>query len=384
MHAVRLVLAASLAGCGFSVGGGTGAMGSDGGTDTPEIDAPVPGDGPVDPDAMGGPKRRVKLTFQNGTRNLALDNFVALVVLDPQRVDYGAIKANGANLRFTDSDGSVLDHQIDEWNAGGTSLVWVRVPRIDASSNADYIYMHYGDPALADNQDPAGTWVGNTAVWHLAQDPGPGGAGDIKDSAGTNHGTASTGMQSGDLVAGAVGRGLQFPGTGTGITANAITLTTYTWSMWIRGTTAPAVASSNKEPINNGDVTFNFAWDHSLAAYVGAAAQRDSGGWRSVAPPALVANTWYFLAGTYDGTNLCIYRDGNAGTCVASGAPQAPNGAFTLGLAASGSATFAGIIDEVRVSGAASPRLRLEAEHVNQRAANANPFVVFSPPEVEP
>jgi len=384
MQVARLILATSLAGCGFSTGTGSGATVDDGGTDAPVIDSPVTGDGPVDPDAMGGPKRRVKLTFQNGTRNIALDNFVALVVLDPQRVDYGAITANGANLRFTDPDGAVLDHQIDEWSSGGISLVWVRVPLIEASSNADYIYMHYGDPVLGDNQDPAGTWTGQTAVWHLAQDPGPGGAGDIRDSAGTNHGTASAGMTSGDLVAGAIGRGLRFVGTGTGITANAIALTTYTWSMWIRGTTAPAVASSNKEPINNGDVTFNFAWDHSMAAFVGAAAQRDAGGWHSVAPPALAANTWYFLAGTYDGTNLCIYRDGNAGTCVASGAPQAPNGAFTLGLAASGSATFSGNIDEVRVSATALSRLRLEAEHVNQRAANANPFVVFSPPEVEP
>ncbi len=376
-----MILAVSATACGFSVSGGTGG---DGGTDAPVIDAPAGDDGPLDPDAMTGPKRRVKLTFQNGTRNLALDNFVALVVLDPQRVSYAAITANGANLRFTDPDGTVLDHQIDEWNAGGISTIWVRVPMIDASSNTDFIYLHYGDPALSDNQDPAGVWAGHTAVWHLSQDPGPGGSGDIRDSAGTNHGTASSGMQSSDLVAGVIGRGLQFAGNGTGVTATALAMTTYTWSMWVRGTTAPAVASSNKEPINNGDVTFNFSWDHSMAAFVGAAAQRDATMWHSVAPAVLAANTWYYLAGTYDGTNLCSYEDGNAGTCTASGAPLAPNGAFLIGSAASGAATFSGNLDEIRVSTTAFSRLRLEAEHVNQRAANANPFVVFSAPEVEP
>ncbi|MEO7092547.1 MAG: DUF2341 domain-containing protein [Polyangiales bacterium] len=382
MQVVRVVLAASIAGCGFSVGGGGNATGDD----VPAIDAPS-GDGPDGPVDSGGPisgKQRVKLTFQNGTRNLALDNFVALVVLDPQRVNYAAITANGANLRFTDADGTALDHQIDEWNPGGTSQVWVRVPLIDAASDADYVVMHYGDPALSDAQDPAGVWAGHTAVWHLAQDPGPGTAGDIRDSAGVNHGTASTGMQTGDLVPGIVGRGLRFVGTGTGVTANAITVTRYTWSMWVRGTTAPVVASSNKEPINNGDVTFNFSWDHSMAAYVGAAAQKDAGAWHSVAPPALLANTWYFLAGTYDGANLCIYRNGDAGNCVASGAPLPPNGAFLLGSAASGSATFSGLIDEVRVSATALSALRVQAEHVNQRAAIANPFVVFSAPESDP
>jgi hypothetical protein len=383
MQVVALIAAAGLAGCGFSVGGGA-ATGGDGGPDAVVIDAPVDPDAAVDPDGPTSAKRRVKLTFQNGTRNLALDNFVALVVLDPMRVDYTAITANGANLRFTDPDGSVLDHQIDEWHAGATSLIWVRVPRIDASSNTDYIYMHYGDPLLADNQDPAGVWAGQRAVWHLAQDPGPGGAGDIRDSAGTNHGTASSGMQPADLVDATVGRGLRFTGNGTGVSANAIALTTYTWSMWIRGTTAPIAGTSNTEPINNGDVTFNFAWNHSQTNFVGAAAHRDSGDWRSVAPPALAANTWYFLAGTYDGTNLCVYRDGNAGTCVTAGTPLAPSGPFLIGPAASGSTTFAGIIDEIRVSATAYPRLRLEAEHVNQRAANGNPFVVFSPPEVEP
>jgi hypothetical protein len=38
------------------------------------------------------------------------------------------------------------------------------------------------------------------------------------------------------------------------------------WSMWIRVTTAPVVATSNKEPNNNGDVTVNVAWDQRAGA----------------------------------------------------------------------------------------------------------------------
>jgi hypothetical protein len=88
------------------------------------------------------------------------------------------------------------------------------------------------------------------------------------------------------------------------------------------------------------------------------------------------------FAASYDQAFLQLtVSDGTGGY---EDAPFAPNGAFLIGSAASGLATFSGNIDELRVSTTAFPPLRLQAEHVNQRAANANPFVVFSAPEIEP
>ena len=374
-----------LASCGFQVGPGSGVS-IDGGPDS-AIDAATdaPGDTTtVVPDGPPGPKRRVKLTFKNASRNIALDGFVALVVIDATKVDYTAIKAAGANLRFSDSDGTSLPYQIDEWTQGGTSYIWVRVPLIDASSDTDHIYMHYGDPALNDAQNAAAVWAGYSGVWHLSQDPGPGATGDVRDSSpGARHGTTTAVMQPADRVAGIVGNGYRLLGNGAGFTTTNATLPTYTWMMWIRGVTAPATATSNKEPINNGDVNFNFAWDHSQAAFVGAAAQRDVVQWRSVQPGGIAAMTWYFLAGTYDGANLCTFKDGGAPQCTASGAPLAPTGPMLIGHAASGAATFNGWIDEVRVTATPYSQLRLDAEVANQRAAAANPFVVFGVPEVE-
>lgn len=387
-RAIALLLLAS--GCGFSVNAGSAGP-SDGGPDS-SIDSPIdaPLDAPGDtttvvPDGPPSPKRRVKLTFRNATRNIALDGFVALVVIDATKVDYAAIKAGGANLRFSDPDGTLLSYQIDEWTPGGTSYIWVRVPVIDASSDADYIYMHYGDPALNDAQNASAVWAGYSGVWHLSQDPGPGAIGDVRDSSpGGRNGTTTPVMQSGDRVAAIVGNGYRLLGNGAGFTTANATLPTYTWMMWVRGVTAPATASSNKEPINNGDVNFNFAWDHSQPAFVNAAAQRDAVQWRSVSPGGLAAMTWYFLAGTYDGTNLCTYRDGGAAQCTASGAPLPPVGLMVVGHAASGAATFNGWIDEVRMTATPYAQLRLSAEHANQRNAQGAPFVVFTSAEVEP
>src|SRR5665647_3081593 len=203
----------------------------------------APGDAAVADAIEGTPstKRRVKLTFRNSTRDVALDDFAALVVIDATKIDYGLTAPDGDDLRFFDRDGTPLDFEIDEWDPAGTSCVWVRVPRIDASSDTDFIYMHYGDPALAASENPAAVWSTHTAVWHLAQDPGPGGLGDIKDSSPAGrHGTATAAMTSADLVSTVIGKGLHFVGTaGTGVTAAAVALPTYTWSTWIRGETAP-------------------------------------------------------------------------------------------------------------------------------------------------
>jgi Concanavalin A-like lectin/glucanases superfamily/Domain of unknown function (DUF2341) len=332
------------------------------------------------------PRRKVKLTFQNGTRDIALDNFVALVVLDPTRIDYGRTKPNGDDLRFIDPDNTPLSYEIDEWVPNGTSYVWVRVPLIDASSTTDCVYLHYGDPTSMAAQDPSAVWSGQSSVWHLSQDPGPGGNGDIKDSTAThNHGTTTATMQAADRVPAIIGKGFHFTGGQTGVTANALVLPLYTWSMWIRGDAAPQNGTSNTEPISNGDKNFNFAWDHSMPAFVGAAAQHDANNWQSIQPStAWAATTWYFLASSYDGNQLCIYRNTEQAQCTASLGPLAPTSDFEIALQASGSTTFKGTLDEVRVTASVLSAKRLDAEYANQRASNAAPFVVFGPTELDP
>ena len=388
-----LALAALLGGCGFHVGAGAGVAidaadgagsGADAPTDAPPIDSPVVTiDAPID--GPPSPKRRVRLSFRNASRSIGLDGFVVLVVLDATKIDYSLIKPGGANIRFVDTDGAVLPYQIDEWVAGGTSLVWVRVPLIDASSDTDHIYMHYGDPTLNDAQNAMGTWAGYAGVYHLSQDPGPGNVSEIRDSSpAAKHGTATVPMTSADRVAAVVGNGYRLPGNGAGIAAAPTAMPTYTWSMWVRGAASPTTGTANRQPINNGDVNFNFSWDHVLSAFTGAAAQRDTGGWRSAAPGGFVANTWYFVAGTFDGTSLCSYRDNTSVTCVSSGAPLAPNGGLLIGHASSTLATFNGWIDEVHLTTTAFGSMRLDAEYVNQKHDAANPFVVFGTPEVIP
>jgi hypothetical protein len=103
--------------------------------------------------------------------------------------------------------------------------IWVRIPTLSASSDTD-ITIYYGatgkaQPAVGASYGQYEVWDDNggadhfLSVWHLEEDPGPGGADDILDSTEyANHGTASSNMVSGDLVAAQVQNGIDFAGTG--------------------------------------------------------------------------------------------------------------------------------------------------------------------------
>lgn len=113
--------------------------------------------------------------------------------LDPGRIDYAQTSDQGADLRFVESDGTLLPYEIESWNPGGISIIWVRVPQIDGSSDSDSIWLYYGNPAAADGQDPEGVWDATFAgVWHFN--------GDFLDATanlndGTNFGTTGVAGQ---------------------------------------------------------------------------------------------------------------------------------------------------------------------------------------------
>ena len=111
------------------------------------------------------------ITFPGYTGSETLTDFPVLVRLSKARnaFQYGKCP-NGASLRFSDSEGNLLAHEIDTWNPGGESLVWVKVPSLNASTK---IVAHYGcdTPVAVDPQD---VWSnGFVGVWHLGEDARP-------------------------------------------------------------------------------------------------------------------------------------------------------------------------------------------------------------------
>lgn len=113
-----------------------------------------------------------KVKFTGYAGSTTLTNFPVLVKINESNGSafLYANCPNGADLRFADATGELLPHEIDTWDPYGTSLVWVKVPLLDATTVITACYGYKGEDPL-----PAVTvsdvWDnGYVAVWHLNAD----------------------------------------------------------------------------------------------------------------------------------------------------------------------------------------------------------------------
>src|SRR5687767_8287391 len=67
--------------------------------------------------------------------------------------------ASGFDIIFTAADGvTKLDHQLEKYTAStGEFVGWVRLPNLSTSLTT-YIYMYYGNTAIAADQSLTSTW----------------------------------------------------------------------------------------------------------------------------------------------------------------------------------------------------------------------------------
>ena len=121
------------------------------------------------PDASGAAAiRSFDITFSGYAGAGALTDFPVLVRLSPalNGFDYSRCRADGSDIRFVDASGTPLAREVDTWNPGGESLVWVKVPSLTASTKITCLYGFAGAaPGTASD-----VWSnGYAAVWHLGE-----------------------------------------------------------------------------------------------------------------------------------------------------------------------------------------------------------------------
>ena len=320
--------------------------------------------------------RRQALTFDNSAQAENLTEFPVLVVLNSSNIDYSKTQDGGQDLRFFDADGTPLAYEIEQWNEGGTSYVWVKVPQIDAASSTDHVWMYYGNATCASGESPAAVWDnGYVGVWHLAEgQAGTGNAGVYQDStAPQNDGTdnvAATGKE------GQIGGGQQFGGTGQWIEVphdESLNLKgEMTISFWIKPTENTTAWNRVVEQDmwgyktsyyfggGNGsnDLTFylndNSVFDTPNNTLKVGVWQQATVTYNSAGEAKLFLNGLQAASGTYTGTIA-----GNTGPVYISH----PNAAYD----------FPGYIDEVRIENVARSDAWVKAQY----ASTANTFVSF-------
>ena len=315
----------------------------------------------------------------NGTVN----DFAVLVLLNTGRIDYNATRNKGEDLRFTDTSDQPLPYEIERWDEAGVSVVWVHVPAItQTGSTHTNIHMYYGNTSANDAQDPNGIWNATYAgVWHLSQADNA-----LADSAGKSPPAANTGSTS---IPSIVGDGRKFvASSGHYIdTKNAIQVDRYTVEAFVNGKHDATTRNGPNGPLMR-EKNYQIMWDH-LDPYVGAASLNTKDGdgngqnWKTADFVTLVADTWYYLAATFEGDKLVAYTNGKKITTTTFNMtdPQMETSTAKIGRHANNGASmnfFDGSVDEVRISTITRSDDWIKAQNKSMRDAG---FVGFGAEE---
>ncbi len=295
---------------------------------------------------------RKKITFDNTNSNLGvtsenLTNFPVLIKLDSgSDIDYSKIQDEGQDLRFSDSDGTVLNYEIEKWDEAGSSYVWVSVPQINSNSDTDFIYTYYGNSGATDDQNATSVWNSNyKMVQHLEET-----SGTTTDDSTTNNndGSKVSSTEPSPTTSGQIGSAQTFDGLNDFIQTPFAPsgFTAISFSVWANLTAVgsyPMVMSYG----TNGDNVTELRYQGG-SGYIEFVRRSDNVG---VLGNANLSGTgWHYFVGTTNGTTFSLYKDGVLVNSY-TGAHNI-NAATTLrlGQRSDGSYFFTGSIDEARVA----------------------------------
>ena len=208
------------------------------------------------------------------------------------------------------------------------------------------LYVYYGNPGAANQQNPAGVWDANyEAVWHLPN----GTTLSANDStANANNAVALNGTAA---AAGEIGGAASFNGTSDYIlvsnTASLNGWSQQTVSVWINAQTNMPTYSRLIEKGANDEWTLSFVNNQLTLENLG------TNSVAIITSLAVADGTWHKIDATMDNNSraIAIYVDGvlNVSGVSATSAPATTNNLF-LGQYGGGGYFYHGLMDEVRIS----------------------------------
>ncbi|MCP4130866.1 MAG: DUF2341 domain-containing protein, partial [bacterium] len=289
-----------------------------------------------------------------------------------------AVKSGAPDIRFFDTDASVLNHEIEEWDQDNdTASVWVMVPQVDGNSNSDYIMMFYDDKdsasiagAQSRNMVYDSSYVG---VWHLHEDPSSGANSMENSKSSSFYGTPEGTLAGSDSVSGMMGKGLNFSGD-DGVNLGDIDITQdLTISAWVKasalvswGRIVAKAWATNSDPWIIYNMSFDAGGQPISHITTGSADTYCSGS-------ALSTGTWYHITTTYDGSNIRVFTNGSqSGSGAKTGDLNSNNVVTYIGMNNNnGGQNFQGIIDEVRISNTARSADWIKLSYENQKVSQS-------------
>jgi hypothetical protein len=285
---------------------------------------------------FGAWEQRAKVTFGGYGKAETLTNFPALVCLGTNISGFSYSQfssTNGSDLRFADSSQTnELNYEVEKWNTGGTSFVWVQVPQF---TNKCYVWAYWGNsatnlPVYATN---GATWNADfRGVWHLGEMSGT--ASHFDSTANGNNATTNgtTSMGTTGVVDGAAAYTGSDIGRITNVN-NSLTITgkVLTVGIWIQPTAnlnqvAKVGFLGKLQESGGAGADYGLFYDWTAVHFAGGGMDFSTG----YDPPI---NTWTYLAGVCDGSYLRLYVNGAqyASTACSGNTPNSSGYPVLLG-----------------------------------------------------
>lgn len=314
--------------------------------------------------------QRKKITLDTSASGADIREEVGALVV-PIRLHTGNFafadaKQDGSDLRFVAADDKTpLPHHVERIDSlNELAIVWVRVPRLAASSRDNVLWMYYGNPKAPAAADAKGTYEpAQLGVYHFGAD------GLHQDA--TGHGHHASGKAGRPSATGFIDGALALDGRAPMQIAPAPSLSLpaaggVTLGAWIKP--AQVARASTLFSVGSGQTGLVVALEG------GKLSARWGGGTpaRAEAARTVEAGTWVHVAVTLSANRLAIYVDG-----VESGGVPAKMADLT-GPVEIG-AGYEGEIDEVQVANVARSAGWIKAAHASQ--APQGKLVVDAPAE---
>lgn len=315
-------------------------------------------------------------------------DFPLLVRLSAPEFDFSQASADGADLRFSKADGTILSREIEIWDAqAGRAEIWVRLDTLRANDPSQSINMHWGKSGMAmagSRRAVFDTLAGFAGVWHLSEEAadtisdgihkdatGAGGDGDDRASSLSRDGAIGNGrgIDSGDyLVWPKVSNRLMLPSS-------------FTVSVWYR-TDGKGMGPAGGEMISVGDnYGLRALKDSSLHLWfwpaVPPAGKKEGWFYLDVKGKDFTDGNWHQATGTFDGKVLRMYVDGKeCGNAPAADLVgfQFPMG-LTMGRHGNGKRDhdYRGDLDEAQIHSAVRGQDWIKSSYENQKPGSSFP-----------
>ncbi len=323
---------------------------------------------PAAPFNTAGYVNRLTLTCSGYSGTETLINFPVLVKLNTgiNGFSYGDFRSGNSDIRFITADGSELKYEIDTWNTGGDSLIWVQVPALQASAQIVMCYNKAGDAAPAYTTDGS-TWDGTFAgVWHMTTKLS-------KNATGNTAFDITTGWDLGNIsdAPGKIGGGQSFLQP-NGLNAGDVDLPYggFTVSFWanVGNRDADGKGGDQWNVIKGGSYGLWCQYNnwHSFI----------NNDWWPVTPGnngySADFETWVYVLTTFDGVNMRMYKNGEF---VNSNVPNNWESSFYNNNQLQIGNSFYGKLDEVRAVKVRRSADWIKAEYDNQSSSGS--FITY-------